>query len=143
MTVKLFPWQEEALQFLRILQTWEAAMETPPRKCSYNYTPTCGDVVAKVRVTVYVSDPDLRETSKREMCLECLTWLTKQPDNTFHSIRLLGVRCTRTSCQVEGPTHRHTQTGKLYCAPCANRINQFNPNLVVPLSERMEHDPAW
>jgi hypothetical protein len=38
--------------------------------------------------------------------------------------------CTRKACRRPGSYSRHTQTGDLYCVPCARRINDANPGLV-------------
>ncbi len=43
------------------------------------------------------------------------------------------MNCSRRSCGVEGATCRHTQTGKMYCVPCARAINAHNPQIGIPL----------
>jgi len=49
--------------------------------------------------------------------------------------------CRRTAC-ANVATHRHRQTGDLYCLPCARRINHHNPGLVVPLGNSHTPEPV-
>lgn len=129
MSTKLYPWQQEARDFLRLVQEMSLV------KCRYNYSEACTHATLKVRVTVYPTDHEMREHSRREMCAPCADHLRKQPETTIHSIVPLAERCSRTACGEDKAVFRHSQTGKLYCAPCARRINEFNPGLVVKMDE--------
>lgn len=104
--------------------------------CRYNYSVACTHATLKVRVTVHPGDPEMREHSRREMCAPCADYFRKLPEVIIHSIVPLAERCSRTACGGGKAIFRHSQTGKLYCPPCARRINEAHPDLVV----RMDHD---
>jgi hypothetical protein len=47
-------------------------------------------------------------------------------------------KCARTACDRRRAVCKHTQTGKMYCVPCARAINEHNPGLVIipPMNKR-------
>lgn len=59
-------------------------------KCRYGYVKECGEVVAQVDVTVYPADPDMRESSTREMCKGCFDYLKNNNETVVHKVEVHG-----------------------------------------------------
>jgi hypothetical protein len=51
------------------------------------------------------------------------------------------MKCGRTVCENKG-TCKHSQNGRLYCWPCARKINEYNP-MVPSLIEVPSKELLW
>ncbi len=43
------------------------------------------------------------------------------------------MKCRRTACNNQDADCRHTQTGEMYCKPCALKINSYHRHINPPL----------
>src|SRR5271156_5739967 len=59
------------------------------KKCDYDYAENCGIIEIRTKVTVYPGDPEMRETSVREMCKPCFEVLKSRKETIVYSVKYL------------------------------------------------------